>query len=104
MKINFNVSFDKTRNPDVLSNQQILLNWALYGAKKKYPDGLKGIMLRTAGSVFEKIEENITKDEIELETAEKDFVKSIFADDVAFPPESGKFIIRVQEEIESWKK
>ena len=72
---------------------------------QKYKDGLEGQKRRIFGRIQRKIDDAIDnkKDEIELEQAEKDFLRGVFKDEVKLPPLASKYIMVLEDEINALK-
>jgi len=104
MKINIDYKMTEKENPEKISNQEITLNYLNYAVNSKYKNGLSGQMRRIWGRIQRKFDDNIEKDEIELEKAEIDLIKKLFADDVNFPGGSAKYLLDLEEEIEKLGK
>jgi len=72
----------KSRGGEVVSPQEVFLNYLLTAVSSKYQDGVDGIFRRTFGRITAKFEGAIEKnlDTIDVEMAELDLIKNAFKD------------------------
>lgn len=86
-----------------LPDAELTLSYIQYGARKKYPDGIKGTELKVFSRIQNKVEDAIDEknSSVEFEKAEVDFLKSIFyKDDIAYPTDIAKYIVRLLDEMD----
>ncbi len=103
MKINldYKTKVDPANKEKVLSNQELTFDYIAYAVNTKYEKGLEGQLRRVWGRIQRKFDDVILANgsEIELEDAEKTFIKKAF-DEAKFPPQIAKYISILEEEIE----
>jgi len=107
MKVNLDYKLTAKEKEEIkISSQELTSNWITSGVASKYKDGLHGQLRRVWGRIQRKLDEAIDNDmeEIELEEAEKDFIKKVFSEDTSFPSGVAKIISVIEDEIESWGK
>lgn len=97
MKVNFDYNFKDTKE----SPQEITLSLITSAVSQKYEKGLEGQKRRIFGRIQRKLEEAIESkaEEIELEEAEKDFLRSAYKD-AKYPAVWSKNIIEFEDEME----
>lgn len=106
MKVNIDYKRkDEVNNdPEAISQRELTADYINYACQLVYKDGLEGGKRRIFARICRKLDECIEQngEEIELEEAEKDFLKKMFADDKFKPsPATAKFIVILEDEIES---
>jgi len=106
MKVNIDYKrSEKVNNsPDSISYQEMTADYINYACQAVYKDGLDGSKRRIFARISRKLDECIEQkgEEIELEEAEKDFLKKMFSDDKFKPnPAFAKYIIILEDEIAS---
>lgn len=87
--------------------QEMTANYIAYAVGKKHPNGLNGRDRRLYARLQRKLDDAIDQKagEIDLETGEKDFLRSLFnSDEVKFPPGDSKYVVLLEDEIESLKE
>ena len=65
MNINLNYGLVFAENEKPVSNSEVTYNWITYAVSKKYPDGLKGQMLRVWGRLQRKFDDAVAHDQNE---------------------------------------
>jgi hypothetical protein len=87
LNLDYKAKFDEAKE---VNNQKAEITYSYIEAavSKKYPDGLSGQLRRTWGRIQEKLDKAIESKtyKVELETAEKDFIRESFKDDKAKYP------------------
>jgi hypothetical protein len=86
------------------SDAELTENYIAMAVQTKYPQGLKGQLRRVYGRIQRKMDSAIKEgaDEIDLEVAEKDFLRKIFQDEeLAIPANVSHLFTVLEDEIES---
>ena len=111
MKFKINIEYnilerDRAKGEEPLSNSEITLNYINLAVSLKYKDGLEGQKRRLFGRIQRKLDDAVDnkKDEIELEEAEKDFLKGLFKDDIKMPSLASKYISLLEDEVDNLSK
>lgn len=100
MKVN--IDYQRPVTQGDLPNSELTLDYINHAATQAYPNGLEGQVRRIYGRIQRKIDEAISakEDEVDLETAEKDFLKKIFKE-AKFPASLSKYVLLLEDEIDN---
>lgn len=106
MKINldYGVRYDPSvKETDKTTAQELTYDYISHAVNSVYKDGLDGQSRRIWGRIQRKFESSIDekKDGVELENAEKDFIRNAF-NKAKYPPQTAKFVSVLEGEIEKF--
>jgi len=98
-----NINIDYKRTDDATkdtANADLSINYITYAVEQKYKDGLSGSLRRLYGRIQRKLDDALESNsyDIDLEEAEKDFLKDAFRD-AKFPSGTSKYVILLEDEI-----
>lgn len=101
MKINL----DYKRSEEAIkaiTNSGLTLNYIEYAVESAHKNGLSGSQRRIYGRIQRKIDRAIEdeQDSVELEQAEKDFLRDAFRSS-NFPANAAKYVVILEEEIQN---
>jgi len=100
LNINFNVP--EKEQDENFSNVNLAINYIVYAVKQRYQDGLEGQRRRIWGRMQRKMDAALEKDaetKINLESAEVDFLKGLFTDELRFPAAASKYVVVLEDAI-----
>ncbi len=103
-KLNINLPYRLKDGGDPVTNQQVTQNYITIAAHSTYSRGLNNSQRRIFGRVQSKLDEGVEKDlnEIELEQAELDLIKSAIKD-AQFPAPMAYNANLLEDEIDKLK-
>ena len=103
LNIPYNRPIPKSDSENILSDSELTVNYLNFAVEKKYPNGLKGIVLRTFARIQNKMDTAILdqQDYIELDATEFDLLKeSIKNDELEFPAGTSKYVVLLIDEFD----
>lgn len=95
MKFNLNIDYKRPDDDKSISNSQLTLDYINFAVNMKFKDGLEGQKKRIWGRLQRKLDE--AQDIVELESAEVDFIKDAFSEDLKVPPGLAKYFIILED-------
>ncbi len=104
VKLNYNQPPQVAGQPKNPTPQFLTMSYIQYAVHQKYPT-IKGQLMRVWGRIQTKLQEAIEKDleTIELETTEIEFLQKCVTDETPFPSEIARFVMVLQDEIDTLK-
>lgn len=100
--LDYGVDRENPKHTNWLSDREMTVDYITFATNQAFPEGLDGQKRRVFGRIDRKLQNALKEqlDEIELEEAEKDFLKEVFLrKDPKFRADLARFVIILEDEI-----